>query len=114
MKSLDMVIFNGKKFSNILEEIYNNQKKKSSQVQGLILELKDLIKNIGDATLVVPLIKEYLDIGVKNDDQLVKLAIIIQKISQEVSENPEYQMSDLERKALEEEIDKMKKLDNKK
>ena len=79
MGSLDSVVFGKKKFSNILEEIYNNQKKKEKQISGLISELKPLINDIGDATLIVPLIKEYMDIGVRNDEQLIKMSTIIQR-----------------------------------
>ena len=65
MGQLDKNIFGSKKFSDILEEIYNNQKKKEEQISTLISELKPLIQDIGDATLVVPLLKEYLEISVK-------------------------------------------------
>jgi hypothetical protein len=80
MNGLDNVVFGGKKFSDILEEIYNNQKKKDKQISALISELKPLVNEIGDATLIVPLIKEYLEISVKNDEQLIKMATIIQRI----------------------------------
>jgi len=79
MGQLDKNIFGKKKFSNILEEIYNNQKKKEEQISTLISELKPLIQDIGDATLVVPLLKEYLEISVKNDEQLIKMATIAQR-----------------------------------
>ena len=49
-------------------------------MSSLIGELKPLIENIGDATLVVPMIKEYMEIGVKNDEHLIKMAAIIQRI----------------------------------
>ena len=63
MGSLDSVVFGKKKFSNILEEIYNNQKKKEKQISGLISELKPLINDIGDATLIVHRYeRQYLDI----------------------------------------------------
>ena len=68
MGQLDSIVFGEKRFSDILEEIYNNQKKKEAQVTALISELKPLINEIGDATLIVPLIKEYMEIGVKNDE----------------------------------------------
>jgi hypothetical protein len=79
MEDLDKIIFGKKKFSDILEEIYTNQKNKEKQISSLINELKPLIDDIGDATLVVPLIKEYLEIGVKNDEQLIKMATIVQR-----------------------------------
>ena len=77
--ALDNIVFGEKKFSDILSEIYDNKNKKSVQISGLISELKPLINDIGDATLIVPLIKEYLDIGVRNDEQLIKMSTIIQR-----------------------------------
>ena len=82
MNQLDNTIFGGKKFSDLLQEIYDNQKKKEKQISALINELKPLVTDTGNATLVVPLIKEYMEIGVKNDEQLIKMATIIQRAFQ--------------------------------
>ncbi len=79
MSNLESDIFGGKKLKDLFQEIYFNQKKKEKQISSLIEELKPLIGDIGDATLIVPLIKEYLEIGVKNDEQLIKMATIIQR-----------------------------------
>ena len=38
-----------------------------------------MVSDIGDATLIVPLIKEYMEIGVKNDDALIKMATLVQR-----------------------------------
>ena len=76
----DTEIFNGKSLSDLFSEIYDNSKKKDKQISALISELKPLIEDVGDATLVVPMIKEYLEIGVKNDDQLIKIATIVQRL----------------------------------
>lgn len=72
-------IFRGKSFKDLLEDIYNNSKKKEAQIQILITELKPMIKNIGDAIIIVPLIKDYMEIAVKNDEALIKMAAIVQK-----------------------------------
>ena len=118
MDGLDKIIFKEKKFSELLSEIYDNQKKKDVQISSLISELKPLVTDIGDATLVVPLIKEYLEMGVKNDEQLIKLASIIQKISQ-VSNNPgdnnSFNLSEKEKEDLMKTIDDLgkKNLDKK-
>ena len=82
MSQFDNIVFKNKKFSDILEEIYNNQQKKDKQVSALISELKPLISDIGDATLVVPLIKEYMEISVKNDGLLIKMAALAQRAMQ--------------------------------
>ena len=81
MDSLNQIIFDNKTFSDILKEIHTNQKKKSKQIGQLIAELRPLIQNLGDATVVVPLIKEYMEVSVKNDDHLLKMAAIVQRLS---------------------------------
>lgn len=110
MSDLDKIIFGKKKFSDLLGEIYDNQKKKEAQISALISELKPMIGDIGDATLMVPLIKEYLEIGVKNDEQLVKLATIIQRMQNASSngDNP-FAISEAEKTQLLSSIDKLKK-----
>ena len=100
MSQFDNIIFGKKKFSDVLEEIYNNQKKKDQQVTALISELKPLISDIGDATLVVPLIKEYMEIGVKNDDILIKMAALAQRAMATASADGSLTISDEEKDQL--------------
>ena len=100
MSQFDNIIFGKKKFSDVLEEIYNNQKKKDQQVSALINELKPLISDIGDATLVVPLIKEYMEISVKNDDILIKMAALAQRAMATVSADGSLTISDEEKDQL--------------
>ena len=80
MSHLDKKVFGKKSYSDLLKEIYDNQKKKETQITALISELKPLISDIGDATMIVPLIKEYMELGIKNDEALIKLATIFQRI----------------------------------
>ena len=76
----DSILFDDKSFSDLLRDVYNNTKKKENQINTLIDQLKPLIRNMTDATLMVPLVKEYLEISVKNDDNLVRLTAIIQRL----------------------------------
>jgi|TARA_R100000084_G_C4615130_1_gene130145 hypothetical protein len=76
----DSPLFDDKNFSDLLKDIYNNTKKKEAQITGLIEQLKPMIRNMTDASMMVPLIKEYLEVSVKNDDNLVKLTAIVQRL----------------------------------
>ena len=114
--SLDKEIFKGKTLSDLFGEIYDNSKETKSQVKGLIGELKPLIENIGDATLLVPMIKEYMEIGVKNDEHLIKLATVIQRIETAVAkgDSEEFDLSELqdlieEQEALDNQVDESQK-----
>lgn len=109
MSILDSKIFKGKKFSDLLSEIYDNQKDKEKLIKTLISELKPLVQDMGSATLVVPLIKEYLEIGVKNDEQLIKVANTISKIiSSGPNKDNRDQLSEEEKNQLLDSIDGLK------
>ena len=112
MGQLDSYVFGEKKFSDILEEIYQNQKKRDAQVVALISELKPLVQEIGDATLIVPLIKEYMEIGVKNDESLIKMATIVQRALQNIDDDGGIGISDEEKEALLAEMEKLNSKDN--
>lgn len=112
----DIEIFKGKSFSDLMKDIYSNSSKKDRQINLLIGELRPLIKNVGDATVIVPLIKEYLEVGVKNDEHLVKLAAVVQRL---VSTNNRVQsetgqswiLSEEEKKQLMGELDELENSD---
>ena len=87
MDPLNQILFDDKSFGDLLKEIHGNQKKKAKQLASLIAELRPLVQSLGDATVVVPLIKEYMEISVKNDDQLIKIAAIVQRLSTSTSQN---------------------------
>ena len=112
--ALDKTIFSDKTLSDLFEEIHSNSTKTRSQVTSLIGELKPLIENIGDATLVVPMIKEYMEIGVKNDEHLIKMADIIQRLENSANKGDGADFFDPSELAalLEEVEDNNDKLDN--
>tara|TARA_B100000524_G_C23491613_1_gene313615 strand:+ start:22 stop:399 length:378 start_codon:yes stop_codon:yes gene_type:complete len=87
MDSLNQILFDDKSFGDLLKEIHGNQRKKAKQLASLIAELRPLVQSLGDATVIVPLIKEYMEISVKNDDQLIKMAAIVQRLSTGASQS---------------------------
>jgi hypothetical protein len=76
----DIEIYKNKKFSDLCKDIVKNSENNRDQLDILISDLRSMIKTANDALMIVPLIKEYLDVQVKNDEQLVKLAAVIQRI----------------------------------
>ena len=79
MKSKDE-IFEGKTFQDLTHDIYKNTKDRKKQIDLLISEIHGFITTIDDVIMVAPIIKEYMDVAVKNDEHLVKLAGVIQRI----------------------------------
>ena len=72
-------LFGKKNFADLLKEIHTNQKDKEVQLRSLIEGLKPLITSPGEATMIVPLIKEYMELAIKNDDHLIKMASVVQR-----------------------------------
>jgi len=81
----DEKIFEGKSFSDLTKDIYDNQKNKKLQLDLLIQELHGMIQTLDDAVMMAPLIKEMFEVSVKNDEHLVKLASVWQRI---ISKSP--------------------------
>jgi hypothetical protein len=95
-------LFKGTSFADLMSDVYHNSKKKDRQISQLIAQLQPLIKNASDATIIVPLIKEYLDVAVKNDDHLVKLTAIVQRYisTKQTLSNDDGLLSDEEKQHL--------------
>lgn len=76
----DTVLFEDKSLSDILAKIYNNSMNKNAQIDVFLVKLNNLINTPTDAALLIPLVKEFMDASIKNDDLLVKISNIIQKL----------------------------------
>jgi hypothetical protein len=75
----DKEIFEGKTFSSLAKDIYFNSSHKKDQINQLVKDLRDMVTDMGSATVIAPMIRDYIDVGVKNDDQLVKLSAVLQR-----------------------------------
>ena len=78
--SIKYEIFDGKTLSDVFKDIYSNTEKNKEQLEVLMKEVVGFIKDGDTAIQIIPMLKEYLEINVKNDDQLVKMAGIVQRM----------------------------------
>jgi len=102
---LDKVIFGNKTFYSLLEDIYKNSKNKEKQIRDMIIQLKDMINEPGDAIMMVPLLQGYMEVGIKNDEALIKMAGIVQKAMNASSNTDDGNfLSDRDKELLFEEI----------
>ena len=119
-------IFEGKTFQDLTKDIYENTTKRKTQIDLLISEIHGFITTIDDVVLVAPIIKEYMDTAVRNDEHLVKLAGVLQRIiSKSQGESDESMLLSDEEKAelmgtlqdtvddLQKESDRLDKIKNK-
>ncbi len=74
-------LFDGKNLSSLFKDIYDNQQNKKKNISEMIESLRKLIKNVGEATVLAPIIRDLIDTSVKNDDHLIKLATIAQRLA---------------------------------
>jgi len=116
--STDFELFPGKNLSGLFEDIYNNQINKKKHISEVIHELRKMIRHAGDMAVIGPIIKDLIDTSVRNDDQLVKLATIAQRIiaSNQKSEGDTGFLTEAEREQLLAEIeqvsDEVQKMDD--
>lgn len=95
-----VTLFGKKTFADLLKEIHTNSSNKEKEIRLLIDNLKPLISSASDAVIIVPLIKDYLDVSVKNDDILIKMAGIIQRALNNSKNEEEFILSDSDKEML--------------
>ena len=96
-------IFEGKTLSSLFKDIYKNSEYNRKQLDVLTKEIVGFIKDGDTAVQIVPMIKEYLEINVRNDELLVKLAAIVQKIisaENRVGSEDEFGLSETEKEQI--------------
>ena len=105
--STEYELFKGKSLSSLFEDIYNNSKHNKHQLEVLVKEVTSFIKDGDMAVQLIPMIKEYLEINVKNDEQLVKPGIVQRIIANENKggSEAEFGLSDREKEQLLKSID---------
>ena len=100
----DYEIFEGKTLSDVFKDIYDNSKTNKTQLEVLMKEVVGFIKDGDTAVQIIPMLKEYLEINVKNDEQLVKLATIVQRITaaegRATADGDEFGLSESEKEQL--------------
>lgn len=99
----DNIIFDDKSISDLFSDIYRNSKAKKKKIDELIDSIKNLVTDINTASLILPLLNDVLDIGIKNDEQLIKLANVAQRLisnSKELDKAPHEILTDEEKRQL--------------
>ena len=105
--STDFELFPGKNLSGLFKDIYDNQQNKKQRISELIAEMKKVIRHAGDMAVIGPIIKDLVDTSVKNDDSLIKMAAIAQRIigAQHKAEGDTGFLSDEEKEQLLKQLD---------
>ena len=101
--AINFEVFEGKSLSDLFKDIYDNSTRNKEQLEVLMKEVVGFIKDGDTAVQIIPMLKEYLEINVKNDDQLVKMAGVVQRIisaEQKGGADDEFGLSDKEKEQL--------------
>ncbi len=89
----DYKLFGDKSFADLSKDIYTNSKLKKTQIDLLIQEAHSYINTVEDVVMIMPVIKELMDVAIKNDEHLVKLAGVVQRImSKSSGESDEFSL----------------------
>ena len=75
----DIKIFGKTSLADIFKQIHKNNKDIDEQINNIIDTVQPFVNNAGSAVMLLPVVKDLIDVNVKNNDQLVKLAAIAQR-----------------------------------
>lgn len=81
----DNEIFNGKTLSDLFEDIYDNTTKKRDQLDELLKAMIPYLKNPSDIEVIGPIVKDLMDVKVKNDEALIRMSQIAQRVIKDSS-----------------------------
>ena len=100
--SIDYELFRGKRLSDLFEDIYRNQQTKKQRISELISEIRTKVKTPDDMAVLYPIVKDLVETSVKNDDSLIKMAVIAQRLinSENKSEGDTGFLTDKEKQEL--------------
>ena len=95
-------VFEGKSLSDVFKDIYNNSESNKKQIEVLMKDLLKFVTDTASAVALVPILKDYLEVSVKNDEQLIKVAAIVQKLASAEAKGSdnEFGLSELEKEQL--------------
>jgi hypothetical protein len=76
----DVTVFDGMSLSDLFKKIHKNNKDIDKQIGEFIDTMKPMATaNAGSATMLMPTVKDLIDVNVKNNEQLIKMAAIAQR-----------------------------------
>ena len=76
----DVTIFGNTSLSDLFKQIHRNNKDVDKQINEFIDVLKPIAtSNAGSAVMLMPTVKDLIDVNVKNNEQLIKMAGIAQR-----------------------------------
>lgn len=95
-------VFEGKSLADVFKDIYTNSEENKKQIEVLMKDLLRFVTDTASAVALVPILKDYLDVAVKNDEQLIKVAAIVQKLASAEAKgsDSEFGLSELEKEQL--------------
>jgi hypothetical protein len=75
----DITLFGTKSLADLFKQIHKNNKDTDTQINELIEVIKPMITNAGSVVMIMPTVKDLIDVNVRNNDQLIKMAGIAQR-----------------------------------
>ena len=76
---MEYVIFDDKTLSDVFKDIYKNTESKREQINTFVTKLVRQIRTPEDAAVISPIIKDFMEVNVKNDEHIVRIAQIAQR-----------------------------------
>jgi len=97
--SADYEIYKGKTIADLFKKIDDNSNRNKIQIESLIQEMMVFIKYPQSAQTLFPMISDFMEANIRNDELLVKLGAVVQRVMQAESkaQDGDYGLSDKEK-----------------
>ena len=103
-KSIEL--FPGKNVADVMKEIYDRSKEKEDDIGTVISNITPLINTPQNVAMLGETLANYIKAGISNDDQLIKLITVVQKLMgkpEDTQSNNIFNLTTEEQKKLTEE-----------
>ena len=106
--STDYKIFDETTLSDILKKIDHNSERNKIQIETIIQDMMIYIKDPKSATELFPMISDFMEANIRNDELLVKLAAVVQRVmsTDNKAGTSELGLSDKEKEEILQKIEK--------
>lgn len=66
-------------FEDLLKRVYDNSVEKQTHLIATADQIKPMIQNVQDAVVLLPLLVDLQNASIRNDEQLIKMAAIVER-----------------------------------
>lgn len=76
----DFELFDGKTLGDLFKDVYTNQVSHKTELSDVVRTISRMIVRPEDAAILGPVLQQFMDTSIKNDENLIKMLNIAQRL----------------------------------